>query len=198
MKKMRKLLILPVLAMGLAACNDGNESGFGGDRSLDQAGDRFSDERGKDGAGNAPNPTVPLAEEDRSLLERDNEHPRSRDINYHGNRGLRENTTKSSYYTNYDGKLAEQLSAAAKNVSGVKDARAFINGKDVLVAVHLQNEGKEERTVKKRVQKAIAPHANGYTLRVTTDHASYSRLRNLDNDLRDGGPIDLPDARYSK
>ncbi len=129
------------------------------------------------------------------------EHQRSTDINYHGNRGLTPEKVKTSYYENYPGRLAERLSKEAMTVRGVTDARAWINGKKIEVAVHLKEEGterKEKARIKKGVEKAIAPYTDGYQVRVSTDHASYSHLRNLDNDLRDGGPIDLPNERFSR
>ncbi|WP_100402231.1 YhcN/YlaJ family sporulation lipoprotein [Bacillus sp. FJAT-42315] len=126
------------------------------------------------------------------------EHQRSTDINYHGNRGLKPHKVKSSYYENYPGAFAEKLSKEAMTVRGVTDARAFINGKRIEVAVHLKKEGKEAERIKKDVEKAVAPYTDGYQVRVLTTHSSYSHLRNLDNDLRDGGPIDLPNERFSR
>ncbi|MGM7636545.1 YhcN/YlaJ family sporulation lipoprotein [Bacillus sp. Hm123] len=126
------------------------------------------------------------------------EHQRSTDINYHGNRGVKPYKVKSSYYENYPGEFAEKLSKEAAKVRGVTDARAFINGKKIEVAVHLKEERRAEAKIKKDVEKAVAPYTDGYQVRVSTDRASYQKLRNLDNDLRDGGPIDLPHERYSR
>ncbi|WP_338750382.1 YhcN/YlaJ family sporulation lipoprotein [Bacillus sp. FJAT-52991] len=171
MKKIVTVIVLPFFIVGLAACNYDQEEGYGDPNK--EHGFYSNESYGE-------------------------EHQRSTDINYHGNRGLKPYKVKSSYYENYPGQLAEKLSREAMTVRGVTDARALIDGKKIKVAVHVKEEGKEEARIQKDVKQAVAPYTDGYNVHVSTDYASYSHLRSLDNDLRDGGPIDLPNERFSR
>ncbi|KKB34543.1 YhcN/YlaJ family sporulation lipoprotein [Bacillus thermotolerans] len=143
------------------------------------------------------NPSKPLTYEDHGFLERDNKHPHSNDVNYHGNRGMSDIQAKNSYYTNYNGKLAETVAKKAEAVEGVKAARAFISKKEMVVAAQLRKESNPE-AVRKEVRRLVKDYADGRELKVTTDNGTFNYIRNLDNSLRDGGPIDLEDTRFSR
>lgn len=150
--------------------------------------------QGKDGT--PKNPSVPLAKEDRNFFERDNEHKKA-DNNYHGNLKLNPAKVKSSYYTNYNGKLVEKILSRAARVNQVKDVRTFVNGDEVNIAVLLKDSANEKESVR-QVREAVAPLTKGRKVTIATDMGTFSTLRSLDNDLRDGGPIDLPGATYSR
>ncbi len=140
----------------------------------------------RDEDGNPQNPSSPLAKNDKSFLEQD---PRAShgDANYHGH--LDDNTRKAkrSYYTAYEGDLAEKIGDVTGNVKNVSDVRAVAYGTDVLIAVELEDHSKLEET-KKRIEKAVKPYLHGRTVSVVADEGTFSRVRNIDNDLRDGGP----------
>lgn len=108
------------------------------------------------------------------------------DENYHKHLNNNDATARSSYYRSYDGKLAEQLSRKAKKVKDVREARAIVNGENIILAVH--SSGRSDKQVGRDVARAVARAAEGRNVKVVTDSASYYRIRNLDNDLRDGGP----------
>jgi spore cortex protein len=113
-----------------------------------------------------------------------------RDINYHGHLNNRNSKARSSYYTAYEGQLAEDISNTAASVSNVYDARTIIDGKRVLVSVVVKNDKKADDT-KRSVEQAVLPYLSGRKYVVTTDMGTYYRVRQLDNDLRDGGPKDM-------
>ncbi|AIE60879.1 YhcN/YlaJ family sporulation lipoprotein [Bacillus methanolicus] len=140
----------------------------------------------KDENGNPPNPSAPLANYDRNFFERDNRFSRS-DANYHGH--LDDNTRQpsSSYYTAYEGKLAEKIGDVTASVRNVEDVRSVVYGSDVLIAVDLTDYSKEEET-KRKIRQAVQPYLKGRSCTVVTDEGTFSRIRNIDNDLRDGGP----------
>jgi spore cortex protein len=144
----------------------------------------------KDGNGNPRNPSAPLANYDKSFLEQDGRASHG-DANYHGH--LDDNTRKAnrSYYTAYEGDLAEKIGEVTGKVDNVSDVRAVAYGTDVLIAVELQDHSKDkEEETKARIKKAVKPYLNGRSVKVVTDEGTFSRVRNIDNDLRDGGPFE--------
>lgn len=142
----------------------------------------------RDENGNPPNPTVPLAKEDKNFLARDNQFSR-KEKNYHGHLQSQLPQTKTSYYQAYEGELAEKLAAKAAQVKYVQDARAVVYGKDVIIAVKADN-GTDKEKVKSNVKRAVQPILNGRNCIVVTGIGNFSRIRSLDNELRDGGPRD--------
>ncbi|WP_456278138.1 YhcN/YlaJ family sporulation lipoprotein [Bacillus sp. AK128] len=131
------------------------------------------------------NPTRPAAE-DRGL-KRDNRFARS-DYNYHGQMAGRDNNTRASYNNNYNGRLAEEISNRVQQVINVEDVRTIINGDDILVAVDTND--RNNNTVEQQVRDAIRSVAAGKDVRVVTDEGIFTRARNIDNELRDGGPTE--------
>ena len=135
---------------------------------------------------NTGNPTVPLADRDRSFLQRDNRFSHS-DANYHGHLDDNTRQAKNSYYQAYEGELAEKIGNVAASVPNVEDVRSVTYGSDVLIAVDLNDYDKEEQT-KEAIHEAVQPYLRGRSATVVTDEGTFSRLRNIDNNLRDGGP----------
>ncbi|EIJ79017.1 spore cortex protein CoxA [Bacillus methanolicus PB1] len=145
----------------------------------------------KDENGNPQNPSAPLANYDRNFFQRDNRFSRS-DANYHGH--LDDNTRQpsSSYYTAYEGELADKIGDVTASVRNVEDVRSVAYGSDVLIAVDLTDYSKEEET-KRNIREAVQPYLKGRSCTVVTDEGTFSRIRNIDNDLRDGGPREYID-----
>ncbi|PTY80224.1 hypothetical protein B5V89_02765 [Heyndrickxia sporothermodurans] len=112
-----------------------------------------------------------------------------RDINYHGHLNHHNAKGKSSYYTAYEGALAQKLSDEAIKVPNVSDARALISDNTVLLSIVLKND-KDSTKTKANVEQAIRPFLNGRHYLITTDAGTYYRARDIDNDLKDGGPRD--------
>lgn len=140
----------------------------------------------KDEDGNPQNPSKPLAENDRNFFLRD-ERASHGDANYHGH--LDDNTRKArrSYYTAYEGELAEKIGDVTASVENVNDVRSVTYGTDVLIAVDLEDDSRFQQT-KRDIERAVQPYLKGRTVTVAADEGTFSRIRNIDNDLRDGGP----------
>lgn len=151
----------------------------------------------KDKNGHPQNPSKPLVKEDRNFFERDNKHPYSRDANYHGHQNVQNVQAKNSYYTNYNGKLAEKLVRKAEAVDGVLDAQTFIGEKEIIVGVQI-SKNSDAKAVKSEVKRTVARYAKGAKVKVSDDTGTFNYIRVLDNDLRDGGPIDLKNTRFTK
>lgn len=145
----------------------------------------------RDGNGNPPNPSRPLANRDENFFQRDNRFSNG-DANYHGH--LNDNTKKarSSYYTAYEGELTERIGRVTGSVPNVEDVRSVTYGSNVLIAVDLTDYSREEET-KRDIKEAVQPYLRGRSVTVVTDEGTFSRLRSIDNDLRNGGPRDRID-----
>ncbi|WP_165786662.1 YhcN/YlaJ family sporulation lipoprotein [Heyndrickxia camelliae] len=113
-----------------------------------------------------------------------------RDINYHGHLNTRNSKARPSYYNAYEGKLAEDISNTAAAIPNVSDARTIIDGNRVLIAVAVKDDKKAKAT-KSSVEKAVHPYLRGRNYVVTTNIGNYYRVRQLDNDLRNGGPKEI-------
>lgn len=145
----------------------------------------------RDENGNPGNPTTPLAKYDRNFFERDNRFSTS-DANYHGHLDDNTRQPRSSYYTAYEGELADKIGDVTASVKNVNDVRSVVYGSDVLIAVDLNDYMREEET-KRNISRAVQPYLKGRSVTVVTDEGTFSRIRNLDNDLRDGGPRESVD-----
>lgn len=140
----------------------------------------------RDEGNNTGNPTVPLADRDRNFFQKDNRFSHS-DANYHGHLDDNTRKAKSSYYQAYEGELAEKIGDVTASVPNVEDVRSVTYGSNVLIAVDLTDYSKEEET-KADIHEAVQPYLRGRSAKVVTDEGTFSRLRNIDNNLRDGGP----------
>jgi spore cortex protein len=136
------------------------------------------------------NQTSPYALRDNGMA-RDNRFARD-DYNYHGQMANRNNNERASYNNNYNGRLSEQISNRVENVKNVDDVRTIVSGDNILVAIDTND--RNDRNVKKEVQNAIRNMTTGKNVRVETDEGTFTRARNIDNDLRDGGPTEDLDA----
>jgi spore cortex protein len=145
----------------------------------------------KDEDGNPGNPTTPLANHDRNFFQRDNRFSTS-DANYHGHLDDNTRQPRSSYFTAYEGELANKIGDVTASVNNVNDVRSVVYGSDVLIAVDLNDYMKEAET-KRQISKAVQPYLKGRSVTVVTDEGTFSRIRNIDNDLRDGGPRETVD-----
>ncbi|GIN87024.1 sporulation cortex protein CoxA [Heyndrickxia sporothermodurans] len=112
-----------------------------------------------------------------------------RDINYHGHLNHHNAKGKSSYYTAYEGGLAEKLSNEAIKVKNVTDARALIDGNNVIISIVLNKDQNVNKT-KQAVERVIRPYISNRQYIITTDQGTYYRARQLDNDLKNGNPRD--------
>jgi len=150
---------------------------------------RYNNTQAKNG--NPVNPTRPVADYDRNMFQRDNRFSHS-DANYHGHLNDNTNKAKSSYYTAYEGQLTDKIGRVTGIVPNVEDVRSVTYGSNVLIAVELSDASKEEAT-KRAIKEAVKPYLGNRSVTVVTDEGTFSRIRNIDNDLRNGGPKEQVD-----
>lgn len=134
--------------------------------------------------GNPYNPTVPLAKED-TLFKKDNRFSTS-DANYHGHLNQTTASTGFSASPQYLADISDQIRNRAAQVANVRDVRSVVYGSSILISVDLIDKSRAAAT-KKAIQKAVKPYANGRSITVISDEGTFSRERNLHNDIREGG-----------
>ncbi|WP_108669466.1 YhcN/YlaJ family sporulation lipoprotein [Peribacillus acanthi] len=130
------------------------------------------------------NPTVPISDRDQGWFRQDGDYNRD-DKNYH-NHLVTTRPARASYYTAYEGRLAEKLSQAAEKDDNVKAARSVINGNKAMIAVLITDFDKSQET-KQRLEKQLKPLAGDKKVYILTDSGVYYYVQSLDNGLRDGG-----------
>ncbi|WP_051967799.1 YhcN/YlaJ family sporulation lipoprotein [Brevibacillus thermoruber] len=89
----------------------------------------------------------------------------------------------------FNHQLAERIAKAADSVPGVEAATAAIHGTDAVIGIrtranvaHVQQRKVIERQVHAAARK-VAPNLN---IRVTSDSAMFTRIRTINNTVRDG------------
>ncbi|MBP2240562.1 spore cortex protein [Cytobacillus eiseniae] len=207
----KKLAVLPFaafLTLGLAGCGANDESAS---RNINQTQPLgyYSNENHQNRGGNAQlldgaDNDGPVTEiMDHSLgAEGKNKYVRVRndgtqephlfsreDKNYHGHLGNNVRPARNSYYEAYSGELVEKINMAANSVTNVKDSQTVVNGEHVIIAARINDANRTAQT-KARIREAVYPYLKGKNVKIVTDESTYNRLRNIDNDLRDGGPKD--------
>jgi len=135
----------------------------------------------RDENGNPPNPTVPLASEDRNFLQRDNRFSTS-DINYHGHLNKKIGTNGVKTDKDFQDKVTNQIRDAVADVPNVRSIRSVAYGNTIWVSVVLLDNSKAAET-KKAIADAVKPYADGKKVTVVTDEGAIGRDRNIHNDI---------------
>jgi spore cortex protein len=134
----------------------------------------------RDGNGNPPNPSKPLASRDRNFFQRDNRFSTS-DMNYHGHLNVKNGkagvATDPHFQDNFSNKIRNKV-AAIPNVQAV---RSVGYGNTIIVSVELHDDNQAPET-KRAIHRAVEPYANGRTVTVITDEGTIGRDRNNFND----------------
>ncbi|MED4401066.1 YhcN/YlaJ family sporulation lipoprotein [Metabacillus fastidiosus] len=186
---------------------DGNEGPvtdmFDGDRDTNYR--RVNNDRNA----RMDNPMVPLGSGDNNIA-RDVNYSRN-DVNYHGHLNNRANNVNNGrndvgtmygntgtngtgnnnmntaanntgYYNRADQDLADKVVNRVEKMANVDDARVLVTDDNIVVAVDTND--RNNKNVEKQVAKSVDKMANGRNVRVVTDEAMYTRIRNVDNDIR--------------
>ena len=111
------------------------------------------------------------------------------DINYHGHLNDINGGARSSYYTAYEGNLMKKIANEASSVENVNDARSVIYENKVILAAVLKDYHREKETIKE-IRNTVKPYLGDRSLKIITKESDYSRIKNIDNTLREGGPKD--------
>lgn len=115
------------------------------------------------------------------------------DRNYHSHLNDNNHQVRTYGYYNDNGKLVRKISDRASKVKNVKDARVIVTDDNVLVAVDT-NDNNNHNNVQNAVEKVVQPLAGNRNVNVVTDEGTFTRVRDIDNDIRNGNRRDTIDA----
>ncbi len=126
----------------------------------------------------------------------DNGHGHS-DRNYHGHINGKnhnnDNQVRPYGYYNDNGHLVRKISKRASKVKNVEDARVIVTDDNVLVAVDT-NDNNNRNNIQNEVKNAIQPLVGNRNINVVTDEGTFTRVRNIDNNIRNGNKRETIDA----
>jgi spore cortex protein len=138
---------------------------------------------------NITNPTVPLGDRDDGLV-RDNRFSRS-DANYHGhlqNVGNNTNNNNRMNITNNnnrdDNEISRKVRTTVEKMDNVDNARVLVTEDNILVAVDTADNN--DASLKERISNNVRKMSNGRNVQVVTDEGTFTRVRNIDNDIQNG------------
>lgn len=134
----------------------------------------------RDQNGNPPNPTKPLAKNDRNFFQRDNKFSTS-DANYHGHLNQRLGNTGTTTNPEYQDKVTERIKSKVADINNVQQVRSVLYGNSVMVSVKLANGDRAEET-RRAIQDAVKPLAGGRSVQVIFDDGALGREGNRNND----------------
>ncbi len=123
---------------------------------------------------------------------RDNGHGHS-DTNYHSHLNDNNHKVQTYGYYNDNGNLVRKISERASKVKNVDDARVIVTDDNVLVAVDT-NDNSNRNNVQDAVERAVQPLAGKRNVNVVTDEGTFTRVRDIDNDIRNGNRRETIDA----
>ncbi|AGK55061.1 YhcN/YlaJ family sporulation lipoprotein [Bacillus sp. 1NLA3E] len=138
----------------------------------------------RDENGNPENPTKPLATKDRNFFQKDNRYSTS-DVNYHGHLDGKQRKLRSTNDTVYEVRLADKIDGVAATIPNVQDVHCVVYKNNVLVAVDVADVSKEAQT-RQKVLQAVQPYLKGRSVNIVTDEATFSRIRDIENNIRGG------------
>ncbi|MBM7605770.1 spore cortex protein [Metabacillus crassostreae] len=133
---------------------------------------------------NMSNPTVPLGDRDNGLV-RDNRFSHG-DANYHGH------LNEVGYYNRGDGAVSDKVKNAVEKIDNVDDARVLVTDDNVIVAVDTHD--RNDADMKEKITSEIRKMTKGRNVQVITDEGTFTRIRNIDNDIRNGGDREAIDT----
>lgn len=155
------------------------------DHNLGVENQSYNDERRKqfskrDGNGNPPNPTKPLANHDHNFFQRDNKFSTS-DANYHGHLNQRLGNTGTTTNPETQDRITERIKSKVADIENVQQVRSVLYGNSIMVSVKLDNSKRADET-KRAIQNAVKPLAGGRSVQVITDDGALGREGNRNND----------------
>ena len=123
------------------------------------------------------------------------------DKNYHGHldndnnsKDTNDGPPRASAYNNNNnsGNLVQKIVDRVEKIDNVDDARAVAMGDNIIIAIDTQDNN--DKNVGEKVRKEVKDITKGKDVRVVTDEATYTRVRDLDNNIRNGRGQDTIDA----
>ncbi|MDQ0224732.1 spore cortex protein [Metabacillus niabensis] len=163
---------------------DGMNRDQRGNGNANQQGGYFRRVNDRNNDNDTTNRIAPLGNEDNGLV-RDNRYSRS-DANYHGH------LNDEDYYNRGDRQLSDKVSNAVEKMDNVENANVLVTDDNIIVAVDTNDNN--NRAMKDEITKKVKNMAKGRNIQVVTDEATITRVRNISNNMNNGGDRKTIDA----
>ncbi|RSK28000.1 hypothetical protein EJF36_14540 [Bacillus sp. HMF5848] len=92
------------------------------------------------------------------------------------------------------GALVDEITARVLDLDNVNDARTVLYGDTILVAVDLNDDN--NAAANRKVRNAVKAIAGDYNVQVVTGDDAFTRVRDLDYSLRNGGRMDHLQVKF--
>jgi spore cortex protein len=136
----------------------------------------------RDENGNPPNPTKPLAKNDKNFILRDNRFSTS-DFNYHGHMNRRYGNGGVVTESSFQDQVTNKIRNRVQRVENVRSVRSVGYGNTIIVSVKLKDDSRANET-KREIRNAVKPYADGRGITVYTDDGALGRDRNFNNHIQ--------------
>ena len=125
---------------------------------------------------NVNNPVGPLGEGNNASVG-DTLYSRN-DANYHGQ------IKNVGYDNNDDNEIHRKVKTAVEKIDNVDKAHVLVTDNNILVAVDTND--RNDAAMKKKITNTVEKMADGRNVDVVTDEGTFTRVRNIDNNIQNG------------
>jgi spore cortex protein len=125
---------------------------------------------------NVNNPVGPLGEGNNASVG-DTLYSRN-DANYHGQ------IKNVGYYNNDDNEIHRKVKTAVEKIDNVDKANVLVTDNNILVAVDTND--RNDAAMKNKITNTVEKMADGRNVDVVTDEGTFTRVRNIDNNIQNG------------
>ena len=125
---------------------------------------------------NVNNPIGPLGEGNNASVG-DTLYSRN-DANYHGQ------IKNVGYYNRDDNDIHRKVKTAVEKIDNVDEANVLVTENNILVAVDTNN--RNDAALKNKITSTVEKMADGRNVDVVTDEGTFTRVRNIDNNIQNG------------
>lgn len=94
------------------------------------------------------------------------------------------NLKNADYYNRDDNEIHRKVKAAVEKIDNVDKAHVLVTENNILVAVDTND--RNDATMKNKITNKVEKIADGRNVDVVTDEGTFTRVRNIDNDIQSG------------
>ncbi|MDQ0231499.1 YhcN/YlaJ family sporulation lipoprotein [Metabacillus malikii] len=115
-----------------------------------------------------------------------NRNNRYTDMNYHGH------LNTEGYYGREERELSERVRETVEKMNNVENANVVVTDDNILVAVDTNDNN--DKAMKENITKELRNVTSGRNVQVVTDEGTVSRVRNINNNINNGGERGMIDT----
>ncbi|WLR44067.1 YhcN/YlaJ family sporulation lipoprotein [Bacillus carboniphilus] len=183
MRKTAKLVTaLTIMSTGLVACNTNNEAMDKNYNDNTQPIGYYSNDKMNDRNRGGVTDIV----DDTTRNKRDNNY--GTNMKDYNKQNVNNRRDMNIFNGDANGNLADSITDRVSRIRNVEDCRTLVNGDNVIVAV--DTDDKNNADVTNEVKKECSDIAAGKNVQVVTDENLFTRVRDIDDNLRSGAGME--------